>query len=120
MLSASEYFREYSVDATKRLYNDRIRVKTRFGYAESLNEEAANSNFIGDVSFEYQINKEGNWWVRLFYFNDQTDLRSLNMHKPTQGGGVALIYQQEFYRRKGLKEYLLDQNNTQINQLYEK
>jgi hypothetical protein len=42
------------------------------------------------------------------------------MHKPTQGGGVALIYQQEFYRRKGLKEYLLDQNNTQINQLYEK
>ena len=115
--SESGDFREYSVDASKRLFNDRITLKTRFGYAESLNQEAINSNFIGEGSFEYT---EGNWIFKLFYFNDQTDLSAINLHKPTQGGGIALIYQQEFYRRKGLKEYLLDQNKTQINQLYEK
>ncbi|HPB56881.1 MAG TPA: translocation/assembly module TamB domain-containing protein [Bacteroidales bacterium] len=114
-------FREYSFDAAIPLYKDRIMLKTNLGYAESLNDEATNSNFSGEGSVEYRINKEGNWLIKLFYFNDQTNLNTFqSVHKPTQGGGVALIYQQEFYRRKGLREYLLDQNKKQINQLYEK
>lgn len=107
VMSANQYFKEYSVNSEIPLYKDRIIFKSRIGYAESTSEEVASSNFIGDVSMEYKINKEGNWRLKLFYFNDQTNLNNLyqNFSRPTQGGGVALFYQQEFFRRKGLIEY---------------
>ena len=115
VLSANQYFKEYSLDVDKPFYNDRIRVKTRLGYAESLTQQTANSNFIGDVSFEYLINKEGNWILRLFYFNDQTILNDFyqNLSRPTQGGGVGLIYKQEFYGRKNLEELKKDRKTIQ-------
>ena len=92
-------------------------VKTRFGYAESLIEQTDNSNFIGDFSFEYKINDEGNWLLRLFYFNDQTILNDYyqNMSRPTQGGGVGLIYKQEFFGRRGLEELTKDRRSN-LNQ----
>lgn len=113
VLSSNQYFKEYSVNTAIPLYKDRIVVKTRFGYAESLSQEVASSNFIGDVSMEYLINEEGNWRLKLFYFNDQTNLNNMyqNFSRPTQGGGIALIYQQEFFRRKGLVEYQLDRKS---------
>lgn len=116
VLSANQYFKEYSLDVQKPFYNDRILVKTRVGYAESLIQQTTNSNFIGDVSFEYLINKEGNWILKLFYFNDQTILNDFyqNLSRPTQGGGVALIYQQDFFGRRGLEEYRKDRKSTQI------
>lgn len=106
VLSSNQYFREYSVNTSKPFYKDRLLIKSRFGYAESLTQEAASSNFIGDVSLEYLINEEGNWRLKLFYFNDPTNMNDIyqNFSRPTQGGGVALIYQQEFFRRKGLLE----------------
>ena len=84
------------------------------GYAQSLTEQMDNSNFIGDVSFEYWINEEGNWRLRLFYFNDQTILNDFyqNMSRPTQGGGVGLIYKQEFFTRRGMKELTKDQQSV--------
>ncbi|HNX22144.1 MAG TPA: translocation/assembly module TamB domain-containing protein, partial [Bacteroidales bacterium] len=114
VLSANQYFKEYSVDFQKPFYNNRILVKSRFGYAESLTEQADNSNFIGDVSFEYLINEEGNWRLRLFYFNDQTILNNYyqNMSRPTQGGGVGLIYKQEFFGRRGLEELTKDRRSN--------
>lgn len=117
VLSSNQYFREYSVNTAIPLYKDRIVVKSRFGYAESLSQEAATSNFIGDVSMEYLINKEGNWRLKLFYFNDQTNLNDIyqNFSRPTQGGGLALFYQQEFFRRKGLIECPIERKNI-INQ----
>lgn len=117
VLSANQYFKEYSVDFQKPFYNDRIMVKTRFGYAESLIEQTDNSNFIGDFSFEYKINDEGNWLLRLFYFNDQTILNDYyqNMSRPTQGGGVGLIYKQEFFGRRGLEELTKDRRSN-LNQ----
>ena len=117
VLSFNQYFREYSVNTAIPLYKDRIVVKSRFGYAESLSQEAATSNFIGDVSMEYLINKEGNWRLKLFYFNDQTNLNDIyqNFSRPTQGGGLALFYQQEFFRRKGLIECPIERKNI-INQ----
>lgn len=117
VLSANQYFKEYSVDFQKPFYNDRIMVKTRFGYAESLVEQTNNSNFIGDISFEYKINDEGNWLLRLFYFNDQTILNDYyqNLSRPTQGGGVGLIYKQEFFGRRGLEE-LTKERKSNLNQ----
>jgi len=106
VLSSNQYFREYSVITSKPFYKDRLLIKSRFGYAESLTQQTASSNFIGDVSMEYLINEEGNWRLKLFYFNDPTNMNDIyqNFTRPTQGGGVALIYQQEFFRRKGLVE----------------
>lgn len=117
VLSSNQYFREYSVITSKPFYKDRLLVKSRFGYAESLTQQTASSNFIGDFSLEYLINEEGNWRLKLFYFNDPTNMNDIyqNFTRPTQGGGVALIYQQEFYHRKGLIECPLDRKKL-INQ----
>jgi hypothetical protein len=106
-LSSNQYFKEYSLDAQKQFFNDRVMIKTRFGYAESLTQSTTNSNFIGDFSMEYYIDDDKNWCLKLFYFNDQTLINdySQNLSRPTQGGGIALIYQQEFFGRRRLEEF---------------
>lgn len=103
--SSDANYREYSVNASIPLYNDRILVKTRFGLAENVSPGTGgnNNNFVGDVSFEYKINEAGNWVLRLFYFNDQYELNQ-DASRPQQGGGVALIFQQEFNGKQDLIE----------------
>lgn len=105
MITSNQYFKEYSVDMEKPLFNDRVVIKTKLGYAESLNQTTDN-NFIGDWSFMYFFDDDKNWRLKLFYFNDQTILNdfSQNLSRPTQGGGIALIYQQEFFNRRRLIE----------------
>ena len=103
--SSDANYREYSVNASIPLYNDRILVKTRFGLAENVSAGTSgnNNNLVGDVSFEYKINEAGNWVLRLFYFNDQYELNQ-DASRPQQGGGVALIFQQEFNGKQDLIE----------------
>lgn len=102
--SSDDNYREYSVNASIPLYNDRILVKTRFGLAENVATGTNNNNnIVGDVSFEYKINEAGNWVLRLFYFNDQYELNQ-DASRPQQGGGVALIFQQEFNGKRDLVE----------------
>jgi hypothetical protein len=109
MITSNQYFKEYSFDLEKPLFNDRVLIKTKLGYAESLNQTTDN-NFIGDWSFIYFFDDDKNWRLKLFYFNDQTILNdfSQNLSRPTQGGGVALIYQQEFFNRRRLIELTKD------------
>jgi hypothetical protein len=106
MITSNQYFKEYSFDLEKPLFNDRVVIKTKLGYAESLNQTNAN-NFIGDWSLMYFIDDDKNWRLKLFYFNDQTILNDFaqNLSRPTQGGGIALIYQQEFFNRRRLMEF---------------
>jgi hypothetical protein len=103
--SSDANYREYSVNASIPLYNDRILVKTRFGLAENVSAGTSenNNNLVGDVSFEYKINEAGNWVLRLFYFNDQYELNQ-DASRPQQGGGIALIFQQEFNGKQDLIE----------------
>ena len=104
--SNENQYREYSINAAIPLYNDRILVKTRFGLAENVSGASASQNsFVGNVSVEYKINEEGNWMGRFFYFNDEYEV-NYDASRPQQGGGIALLYQQDFnnqvkYLKKG-------------------
>jgi hypothetical protein len=100
--SDRESYKEYSVDAELRLVNDRVLLKTNFGYAENTdNSEQANNNLIGGVGMDFQLNKQGNLFLRAFYFNDKT---GTNVAKPQQGGGVGLTFKQAFNTRKDFLE----------------
>ncbi len=97
-------YTEYSLNASIPLYNDRILVKTNIGYAQQIGDGANNiSSFVGDVGVEILINENGNWRFKVFYANDQYE-QIKEASRPTQRGGVALIFQQQFNSRKELVE----------------
>ncbi len=97
-------YTEYSVNASIPLYNDRVIVRTNLGYAQQLEGEASNlSTFVGDVGIEVLINEAGNWRFKVFYANDQYEPNA-ESSRPTQRGGVAIIFQQQFNSRKELLE----------------
>jgi hypothetical protein len=115
-------YREYSVNAQAKFYNNRIEIKAGLGYAEN-NEVVYDNNMVGDVSIEYLLNADGNWRIRAFYFNDKAGNSMENLHRPQQGGGVGITFQQEFNNRKDFsrnwapkKREKKQKNETTLNQ----
>jgi len=97
-----ENYKEYSVNAAMSFDNDRFMLKTNLGYASNPMLENTN-NFVGEVSFDYEINE--NWRLRAFYFNDKVNNQeAIVTSKPQQGGGIGITFQQEFNNRKDFLE----------------
>ena len=91
-------YQEYSMNLEKAFYNDRIVLKTNVGYAKnSIN--TSNNNFMGEFDANFYLNDARTWWINFSFFNDNSDLNTKDA-RPPQGGGISVVYRQEFNNRK--------------------
>lgn len=96
---------EYSVNASIPFLNNRIIFETNLGYGYEKNPSSFNANnIIADVSMEFLLNEEGNWRIKVFGFSgDQSNINTTQ--DAVGGGGVGLIYKQDFNNGKDLVEF---------------
>ncbi|MDR1112724.1 MAG: hypothetical protein LBL18_03045, partial [Bacteroidales bacterium] len=94
------------------LFNNRAILETNLNYADNKNVSTTTGNFMVDFNFEYMINEEGNWRIKLFNFNDQYSLDNLTTRN-SQGVGVSIIFRQEFNNNKDfIANYRRKKNQT--------
>ncbi len=101
--------KQYEFVVSRTFLNDRLIITGSFGVENSTSGNAAQTDFIGDVSVEYLINESGTFRGKIFNeSNDRSVVLQSSAGRFTQGIGVT--YKEDFNNTQDLKliQYFLD------------
>lgn len=101
--------KQYEFVVSRTFLNDRLIITGSFGVENSTSGNAAQTDFIGDVSVEYLINESGSFRGKIFNeSNDRSVVLQSSAGRFTQGIGVT--YKEDFNNANDLKllQYFLD------------
>lgn len=85
---------ELALALSTELLNDRLVISSNFGVSTGNNANQNSDSFIGDISVEYKLNKDGSFRVRAFTRTNEYDVTNTQQSTTTQG--VGLYYKKEF------------------------
>ncbi|MFZ6052252.1 translocation/assembly module TamB domain-containing protein [Halocola ammonii] len=87
---------EIAVALSTQLFNERLSLSGNFGvsHGTAANQNANNSNIIGDIRLEYKITEEGK--IRLVVYNESNDFDVARGNQSMTTQGVGVLYREEF------------------------
>ena len=90
---------EYTLDLETRFLNDRLIIRTNFGYHERQDINAQD-RFLGDFIAEYRLSKDGSFRGKMFNVTNPQDITAT--YSSTYSQGIGLTFSKDFDKLKDL------------------